>query len=290
MKNGPGEGAEEMEREVEMKLPSKRKKKSPIGTSFRRVAISLLLVSETRRDAAYIFFRTKLWFIKSLSLCVRFSLVSYSFPASASIGVRRVDDGWRSGMRNQPIYTTSLSSDGQHSVADRDRSTEWKCRQQRSREISFWYRRESAQAKKKGQEEIHLCSFFYITSSWAFRSVLTTMLPTLAEAWMSYVDWESKVRKLTCFTLCLLLRYITVRDDDDDDVGESVRRVFSPRLAVLTLRNPPRIPKLQRFFTLNFLFFPTSFFRFFQIFFSHKETSIFLSVLWSNFSPTSFWQ
>lgn len=73
---------------------------------------------------------------------------------------------------------------------------------------------------------------------------------------------------LTCFTLCLLLRYITVRDDDDDDdVGESVRRVFSPRLAVLTLRNPPRKPKLQRFFTLNFLFFPTSFLASFRFFF-----------------------
>lgn len=140
----------------------------------------------------------------------------------------------------------------------------------KSRDIFLISTRERT-SEKKGQEEIHLCSFFYITSSWAFRSVLTTMLPTLTEAWMSYVDWESKVRKLTCFTLCLLLRYITVRDDDDDDVGESVRRVFSPRLAVLTLRNPPRIPKLQRFFTLNFLSFPTSFFASFRFFFRTRK-------------------
>lgn len=40
-------------------------------------------VQDAKRCCLFFFFRTKLWFIKSLSLCVRFSLVSYSFPASS---------------------------------------------------------------------------------------------------------------------------------------------------------------------------------------------------------------
>lgn len=71
-----------MEREVEMKLPSKRKKKSPIGTSFRRVAISLLLVSKTRRDAAY-FFSYKIM-IHKISFALRPILACFLFISSIS--------------------------------------------------------------------------------------------------------------------------------------------------------------------------------------------------------------
>lgn len=160
-----------------------RKKKSPIGTSFRRVAISLWTWLLLRRCCLLTFFFFRKIMIHKIS-SLRFSLCFlFSFSTSSLLLLLttfRFDRTRRTTTvgASEERYTTSLfrwsalvcGSKSNIYIHVESDNKEWK------NEILI--------SGKKGQEEIYFVQFFSSTSS-SF-SLISAINNNVAQAWMSY--------------------------------------------------------------------------------------------------------